>query len=138
VNQKQFDVRWRPGKTNLADYPTKHHTGQHHQQVRPIYLYEPNNSPETVQGCIKILAGGHKAKALRAQHARPQERRVTWDPNMPTYKGQRCKQRCTPKRSPSTENIHSPNNYNLVHVHKTNNYMMKKMPKLPKRLSSLY
>ena len=56
VEQNQFKVQWRPGKNNLADYHTKHHTGQHHQQVRPIYLYDPVHSPRSVQGCIKILS----------------------------------------------------------------------------------
>ena len=67
VKQKQFNIRWRPGNSNLADYPTKHHTGTHHQQVRPIYIHDPVNSPRTVQGCIKILGGKHKA--MRAQCA---------------------------------------------------------------------
>ena len=38
VNRKQFHVYWRPGKLNLADYVTKHHTGKHHQEMWPIYL----------------------------------------------------------------------------------------------------
>ena len=144
VEQQQFDVRWRPGKTNLADYPTKHHTGQHHQKVRPIYLYDPDNSPRTVQGCIKILTGEQNENAMRAQElARPHKRRVTWDPNMPSYKGQRYRQRCTPKHSPATKTILSPRiTKRDMHMHKIdtdmhkiNNYMMKKMPK---RLSSLY
>jgi len=51
----QFDIKWGAGKNNLADYMTKHHPASHHQQVRPIYLYEPDKSPETVQGCVEIL-----------------------------------------------------------------------------------
>ena len=105
VEQKQFEVRWRPGKTNLADYPTKHHTGQHHSQVRPIYLYNPDNSLRTVQGCIKILEGEHRA--MRVQHA-PPKKQVTWAQDMPTWRGQRCRHRCTPKHSPSIKTIHSP------------------------------
>ena len=140
VEQKQFDVRWRPGKTNLADYPTKHHTGQHHQKVRPIYLYDPDNSPSTVQGCIKILTGERNETAMRAHAHITQgahhKRRVTWDPNMPSYKGQRYRQRCTPKRSPATKTIRSPRiTKPNMHMHKINKYMMKKMPK---RLFSLY
>jgi hypothetical protein len=30
VRQKQFDVYWRPGRENLEDYQTKHHSAQHH------------------------------------------------------------------------------------------------------------
>jgi hypothetical protein len=43
VRQKQFDVYWRPGKDNLADYHTKHHPVQHHQDVRPILLHQANS-----------------------------------------------------------------------------------------------
>ena len=106
VHQKQFDIRWRPGKSNLADYPTKHHTGSHHQQVRPIYLYDAVNSPRTVQGCIKIL-GGNSHKAMRAQCAHT-KKRVTWSPNMPTWHRHKDRQRCTPNYTPSTKTIHSP------------------------------
>ena len=28
--QGQFDIKWVPGKVNLADYFTKHHPGSHH------------------------------------------------------------------------------------------------------------
>ena len=38
--QKQFNIYWEPGKSNLADYFTKHHSAAHHKSVRPIYLYE--------------------------------------------------------------------------------------------------
>jgi hypothetical protein len=34
--QGQFDICWEPGKTNLADYTTKHHPSSHHKRVRPI------------------------------------------------------------------------------------------------------
>ena len=40
VDQQQFKVYWRPGKTNLADYVTKHHPASHHQLMRPIYLHQ--------------------------------------------------------------------------------------------------
>ena len=106
VQQKQFNVCWRSGKSNLADYPTKHHTGNHHCQVRLIYLYDPVNSPRTVQGCIKILGGGNEHKAMRARaHIKKQ---VTWSTNMPIWKKLRGGQRCTPNYTPSTKTIHSP------------------------------
>jgi len=53
--REQFNIKWDAGKNNLADYMTKHHPASHHQHVRPIYLYEPDKSPETVQGCVEIL-----------------------------------------------------------------------------------
>ena len=42
VDQQQFTVFWKPGKTNLADYVTEHHTGKHYQLMGPIYLHMAN------------------------------------------------------------------------------------------------
>jgi hypothetical protein len=36
--QEQFRIYWRPGKTNLADYFTKHHPLMHHVNVRSVFL----------------------------------------------------------------------------------------------------
>jgi hypothetical protein len=36
--QGQLKIYWRPGKTNLADYFTKHHPPAHHRNVREIFL----------------------------------------------------------------------------------------------------
>jgi hypothetical protein len=36
--QKQFRFFWNPGKTNLADYWTKHHCAAHHIKQRPQIL----------------------------------------------------------------------------------------------------
>jgi hypothetical protein len=36
--QGQFRIYWRPGKTNLADYFTKHHAPAHHVNVRAEFL----------------------------------------------------------------------------------------------------
>jgi hypothetical protein len=33
VRQKQFDVYWRPGRENLGDYHTKHHSAQHRKDI---------------------------------------------------------------------------------------------------------
>ena len=97
VQQKQFEVQWRPGKTNLADYPTKHHTGQHHKMVRPIYLYDKATSPTTVQGCIKIL-GGEQQRAMCARHGNYlPKKKVTWDTHLVTYQGQRYRPNSSPK-----------------------------------------
>ena len=59
--QLQFDIVWDLGIYNLADYYTKHHSGKHHKLVRPIYLYE-ENSPSTLQGCIKIMDKGQPTR----------------------------------------------------------------------------
>jgi Reverse transcriptase (RNA-dependent DNA polymerase) len=63
VRQGQFNIHWKPGKVNLADYYTKHHSAAHHQQVRPLYLHmDSNTSPSTdpiaaalhvLRGCVK-------------------------------------------------------------------------------------
>jgi hypothetical protein len=39
VRQGQLRVHWKPGKTNHADYYTKHHPPSHHIKVRPTYLH---------------------------------------------------------------------------------------------------
>ena len=67
TEQKQFDIYWEPGKHNLADYPTKHHTGTHHAAVRPIYLYDKHKTPSTVKGCVEILDRTFSTK----QYVRP-------------------------------------------------------------------
>ena len=66
--QQQFKIRCEPGANNLADYVTKHHTASHHQLVRPIYLYDKETSPKTVQGCIEILNKGLSKKPKTQSH----------------------------------------------------------------------
>jgi hypothetical protein len=43
VRQKKFDVYWRPGRENLSDYHTKHHSSQHHKDMRHLILNEANS-----------------------------------------------------------------------------------------------
>lgn len=45
VAQQQFNVYWKPGTTNLADYVSKHHSPAHHCLQRPKYLYVPSTVP---------------------------------------------------------------------------------------------
>jgi hypothetical protein len=45
VRQNQFRIHWKPGKTNRADYFTKHHPASHHQAIRSAYLHEPSPTP---------------------------------------------------------------------------------------------
>jgi hypothetical protein len=40
--QQQFRFFWCPGKTNLADYYTKHHCSAHHVEQRPQILTPPS------------------------------------------------------------------------------------------------
>jgi hypothetical protein len=53
VRQKQSDVYWRPGCENLGDYHTKHHSAQHHKDVRHLILNE-GNSLQVLRGCVKL------------------------------------------------------------------------------------
>ena len=62
---KEFNVIWAPGKTNLADYHSKHHTGSCHAKVRPICLHEGEKSPIDLQGCVEILRGAHGGPARK-------------------------------------------------------------------------
>jgi len=71
--QGQFRIYWHPGKTNLADYFTKHHPPAHHVNVRTEYLtkvkdlaearHQRRNNGQTksdimqnksLQGCAKL------------------------------------------------------------------------------------
>jgi hypothetical protein len=54
VRQKQFYVYWRPGRENLADYHTKHHSAQHHKDMLHLILHEAN-SLQVLRGCVKLL-----------------------------------------------------------------------------------
>jgi hypothetical protein len=40
VRKKKFDVYWRPGRDNLGDYHTKHHSAQHHKDMRRLILHQ--------------------------------------------------------------------------------------------------
>jgi hypothetical protein len=54
VRQKQFDVYRRPGRENLGDYHTKHHSAQHHKDMHGLILNE-TNSLQVLRGCVKLL-----------------------------------------------------------------------------------
>jgi hypothetical protein len=53
VRQKQFDVYWRPGRENLGDYHTKHHSAQHHKDMRGLILHQANGL-QVLRGCVKL------------------------------------------------------------------------------------
>jgi hypothetical protein len=54
VRQKQFDVYWRSGRENLGDYHTKHHSAQHHKDLRGLILHQAN-SLQVLRGYVKLL-----------------------------------------------------------------------------------
>jgi hypothetical protein len=67
VKQVKFDIKYYPGKENLADYQSKHHLGAHHKTVPPQYLHEPTSirklprtsKPSTLKGCVGTLPNGY-------------------------------------------------------------------------------
>jgi hypothetical protein len=54
VRQQQFDVYSRPGRENLGDYHTKHHSAQRHKDMRGLILHQAN-SLQVLRGCVKLL-----------------------------------------------------------------------------------
>jgi hypothetical protein len=63
--QRQIKIIWRPGKTNLADYFTKHHPPAHHVNVRSEFLTKVKDL--AVARCQRLEQGQtkkpHKAQA---------------------------------------------------------------------------
>jgi len=55
IAQKQFQVFWQRGLTNLADYFTKHHSPVHHQRMRPKYLQVTPSAAPHVPHCEGVL-----------------------------------------------------------------------------------
>jgi hypothetical protein len=54
VLQKQFDIYWRPGGENLGYYHTKHHSAQHHKDMRVLMLHQAD-SVQVLRGCVKLV-----------------------------------------------------------------------------------
>eukprot|EP00957_Ditylum_brightwellii_P132240 10083353-Ditylum_brightwellii.AAC.1 len=59
--QGNFLVYWGPGKHNLVDYHTKHHSTVHHQWMCPMYLHRAYGvylsvytNPRSLQGCVEF------------------------------------------------------------------------------------
>ena len=59
VEQEQFTIFWAPGRTNYADYYTKHHPPSHHRPMRPIITGRSTAAEALayLQGCVKATAG---------------------------------------------------------------------------------
>ena len=49
VEQGQYQVHWRKGTDNLADYFTKHHSPSHHRRMRSRYLLELHEPPKNTK-----------------------------------------------------------------------------------------
>ena len=67
VEQGKFEIKYYPGKENLADYQSKHRIGAHHTAVCPWYLHKlmsvrelPRaDKPSTLKGCVGALTDGY-------------------------------------------------------------------------------
>jgi hypothetical protein len=73
VEQKQFNVGWAPGNTNLGDYFTKHHSPAHHKRMRPYYIHgqhSPMIRHDTrlaiMRGCVDTPPSSQPDRALSA------------------------------------------------------------------------
>jgi hypothetical protein len=62
--QGQFNIYWRPGKTNLADYFTKHHPPIHHVNVRSEFLSKIKDLAEARR--MRVELGQTKSKFQKA------------------------------------------------------------------------
>jgi hypothetical protein len=52
--QKYFKFYYQPGQENLADYPSKHHTANIHQNTRPYYVHT-DKSPAVLPRALNSL-----------------------------------------------------------------------------------
>ena len=53
TQQGQFHIHWKNGKSNLADYYTKHFTASHHQRVRSNYVLNNVQAKRYCKGVLK-------------------------------------------------------------------------------------
>ena len=65
-----FKVYWAPGKVNLADYFSKHHSASHVKKVRKLYVNE-TDSPRNISACNRILAQGVTYKGVLRPWVKP-------------------------------------------------------------------
>ena len=63
IEQGEFKVDWKASYLLLSDYFTKKHPPSHHKLLRLIYLYEEGKSPNSLQGCVKVLKRSETPKA---------------------------------------------------------------------------
>ena len=62
--QEQFGIYWRPGKSNYADYWTKHHPVNHHKNTRKELL-----TPHIVVEMLRIEQSRAVADTARSNIA---------------------------------------------------------------------
>jgi Reverse transcriptase (RNA-dependent DNA polymerase) len=85
TKQGHFNIFWRPGSTNLADYFTKHHPAKHHQLMRHEYLHVKAlteadvqeaiaNALLVLQGCMETPANAGQTRTLSESSASQNQR----------------------------------------------------------------
>ena len=70
--QRLFRFYYQPGQENLGDYPSKHHSADIHQHVRPYYVHMDSSptslpraaKPSTWRGCAETLGIPTKVESL--------------------------------------------------------------------------
>ncbi len=68
--QRLFQFYYQPGQENLGDYPSKHHSADIHQHVRPYYVHMNSSptslpraaKPSTRRGCAETLGDPYKGR----------------------------------------------------------------------------
>ena len=70
IKQGQFNVYWKPGQQNLADYYTKHFPASHHRNMRPIVLTDKTKTTslygkqQHTRGCVDTTMRPGSAKQI--------------------------------------------------------------------------
>jgi hypothetical protein len=54
VHHTKDGAYWQPGRENLGDYHTKHHSAQHHKAMHGLILHKANIL-QVIRGCVKLL-----------------------------------------------------------------------------------
>jgi hypothetical protein len=78
VRKKQFDIHWRQGRENLGDYHTKHHSAQHHKDMRGLILHQAHSvkllplpqPPVRARTDTRTIPSAQRATQLRSVLAR--------------------------------------------------------------------
>ena len=93
--QQLFRFYYQPGQENLGDYPSKHHSADIHQHVRPYYVHMNSSptslpraaKPSTQRGCAETLGDPYKGRiplpSVPYYRARDLSRHLTRTANTP-------------------------------------------------------
>ena len=74
-------MHWEAGPTNFGDFHTKHHLAVHHKVMRPLHTHIGGPSPESLQGCVKMMKNVKLSEALNLNTAVASTRGTRWMTN---------------------------------------------------------